>query len=171
MGLKRGFELDSYGIHIQGLSYAIHHFHYDFGDTFFKQYGSEILSKGTFSADVTLDKRETFIEATFLIQGIAKLVCDRSLDEFDYPMVINRKIIFKFGDENKEISEDVLMIHRHTDTLKLGQYLFEFIGLEVPMKKLHPRYKTEKEVEGIIFTSGQKNLIDPRWDALKKLKN
>ncbi len=171
MGLKGGFGLDPYSVHIQGLSYAIHHFHYDFGDAFFKQYGQGILEHGTFHADVSLDKRETFIEATFQIQGNARLVCDRSLDEYDQPMAITRKIIFKFGDEDKEISEDVLMIHRNTDTLKFGQYLFEFIGLEVPMKKLHPRFQDEQEAEGIVYTSGNEKGNDPRWDALKKLKN
>jgi uncharacterized protein len=171
LGLKGGFGLDPYSIHIQGLSYTIHHFHYDFGDAFFKQYGEGILSRGSFHADIALDKRETFIEATFQIKGNARLVCDRSLDEYDQPMNITRKIIFKFGDENKEISEDVLMIHRHTDTLKLGQYLFEFIGLEVPIKKLHPRFRDTEEDEGIVYTSGEKRGLDPRWDVLKKLKN
>lgn len=171
MGLKGGFGLDPYSVHIQGLSYAIHHFHYDFGDAFFKQYGAGILSHGTFHAEVALDKRETFIEATFQIEGHARLVCDRSLDEYDQPMNIQRKIIFKFGDEDKEISEDVLMIQRNTDTLKLGQYLFEFIGLEVPMKKLHPRFHDEEQSEGIIYSSGEEKGTDPRWDVLKKLKN
>ncbi|MFN3839628.1 MAG: YceD family protein [Cyclobacteriaceae bacterium] len=171
MGLKGGFGLDPYSVHIQGLSYIIHHFHYDLDDAFFKQYGQGVLSQGAFQADVTLDKRETFIEATFQIQGNARLVCDRSLDEYDQPMRINRKIIFKFGDENKEISDDLLMIHRNTDTLKLGHYLFEFIGLELPMKKLHPRFSNEEESEGIVYTSGNQQGDDPRWDVLKKLKN
>ncbi len=171
MGLKGGFGLDPYSVHIQGLSYTVHHFHYDLGDAFFKRFGEGILSQGVFQADVALNKRETFIEATFQIQGTARLVCDRSLDEYDQPMTINRKVLFKFGDENKEISEDVLMIPRNTDTLKLGQYLFEFIGLEVPMKKLHPRFQNEEESEGIVYTSGSEPGGDPRWDVLKKLMN
>lgn len=163
--------MDSYSVHIQGLSCTTHRFQYDFGDAFFSRYGAGLLSKGLFHAEVTLDKRETFIEATFQMKGTVKLICDRSLDEFDHPMNIDRKIIFKFGNENKEISEDVLMIHRHTDTLHLGQYMFEFIGLAVPMKRLHPRYQAEDEPEGIIFTSGeQKEETDPRWEALRKLK-
>ena len=75
------------------------------------------------------------------------------------------------------------MINRDSESLELGQYIFEFIALEVPMKKLHPRYRDEEdeddESEGkIIYTSkpendkdsGDGDSIDPRWEILKKLK-
>jgi uncharacterized metal-binding protein YceD (DUF177 family) len=72
------------------------------------------------------------------------------------------------------------MIHRDSDSLELGQYIYEFINLEVPMKKLHPRYAGEEDDDSegkIIYSSGdQKGAdengedIDPRWEKLKKLK-
>ena len=164
--------METYNVHIQGLSNNVHHFQYNLGDAFLRHYGKGILSEGTFKADVTLDKRETFIEATFTITGTAKLECDRSLDLFDYPMEIDRKIIFKFGNEDKEMSDDVMMIHRNTDTLRLGHYLFEFIGLAIPMKKLHPRFKQDEETDEIVYSSDEnekKEEIDPRWEILKKL--
>jgi uncharacterized metal-binding protein YceD (DUF177 family) len=72
------------------------------------------------------------------------------------------------------------MIHRDSDTLELGQYMYEFINLAIPMKKLHPRYQDEvedgEEVK-LIYSSGTTSTdaesdedIDPRWDKLKKLK-
>jgi uncharacterized metal-binding protein YceD (DUF177 family) len=55
--------------------------------------------------------------------------------------------------------------------------MYEFIALEIPIKKLHPRFEDETEdgTEGkIIYTSstGQpdEETIDPRWEKLKKLK-
>jgi uncharacterized metal-binding protein YceD (DUF177 family) len=73
------------------------------------------------------------------------------------------------------------MIHRDSDHLELGQYIYEFIGLAIPMKKLHPRYEGELDLEDesegkIIYTSGSDSGdegdedIDPRWEQLKKLK-
>ena len=172
--------LRAYRVNIVGLSNKVHQFDYEIGEEFFAHYGKGLVSEGSFHADVTLDKRETFIEARFLITGTATLVCDRSLDPFKQPMKIDKKIVFKYGDADEELSDEIIMIHRDADSLELGQYMYEFIGLEVPIKKLHPRYKDEPEnadeTEGkIIYTSAssenkKEDDIDPRWEKLKKLK-
>ena len=166
--------MERYRINILGLSLNVHHFEYELGKDFLKKYDTGLVSEGSFKADVALDKRETFLETNFKITGSVRLVCDRSLDEFDYPIDVSSKIIFKYGDEDKEISEDVMMIHRGTETLELGKFMYEFIALAIPMKKLHPRFKDESDEEGgIIYTSEtgeeKKEEIDPRWEMLKKL--
>jgi uncharacterized protein len=162
--------VDLYRVHIQGLSNTIHHFQYQFGDEFFRHYGTALVEKGRFRADIALDKHETFIEATFRLEGTVELICDRSLDEFDYPMEISRKIIFKFGDTDQEVNEEIQMIAWGTESLELGQLMYEFIGLEVPLKKLHPRYQNDNEPDGIIYSTSNPE-TDTRWDILKGLKN
>lgn len=173
--------MERYRIHILGLSINIHHFQFDVDNEFFKKYGTGLVSNGNFTVELTLDKRETFLEATFAIKGSTKLTCDRSLDEFDFEISKISKLIFKFGDEDLEISEDVIMIHRGTETLELGQYIYEFIALAIPMKKLHPRFKEENDATEddeeikLIYTSESSaestdgTQTDPRWDILKKL--
>jgi uncharacterized metal-binding protein YceD (DUF177 family) len=171
--------MERYRIHILGLSINIHRFQFEVGHEFFKKYGTGLVSDGNFNVDLTLDKRETFLEATFAIKGSTKLICDRSLDEFDFQIDKSAKLIFKFGDEDVEISEDVVMIHRGTETLEIGQYIYEFIALAVPMKKLHPRFKEENNDDSdeevkLIYKSeatdeATDDQTDPRWDILKKL--
>jgi uncharacterized metal-binding protein YceD (DUF177 family) len=165
--------MERYRVNLLGLSHSIHHFEYDLGPEFLKKYDSGLVSEGSFKAQVAIDKRETFLDVSFAIQGSVKLICDRSLDEFDHPIDLSSKIIFKYGDEDKEISEDVMMIHRGTESLELGKFIYEFIALSIPMKKLHPRFKDESDEEGgIIYTSDpeeKKEEIDPRWEMLKKL--
>lgn len=164
--------MESYRVNIQGLSNKIHHFDFGLGDEFFKKYGTGLVSEGNLTANVSLDKHETFIEAAFKITGTVMLVCDRSLDTFDYPIEMERKIVFKFGHQDKEITDEVLMIDFNTESLELGQLMYEFIGLSVPMKKLHPRFAGEDEREGIVYTSDPENEadeVDPRWEILKKL--
>jgi uncharacterized metal-binding protein YceD (DUF177 family) len=170
----------SYTVHIVGLSKTTHPFEFEVGNEFFSQYGTGLISEGTLKAEVVLDKRETFIEAGFTITGSVRLICDRSLDGFDYPIRAEKKLVFKYGDSDQELSDEIIMIHRDTDRLDLGQYIFEFIALEVPIKKLHPRFSDEEEEEAgegkIIYTSkpsGEDDNgedIDPRWEILKKLK-
>jgi uncharacterized metal-binding protein YceD (DUF177 family) len=175
------FEMNAFKINIIGLSHSQHQFEYHIGEDFFRHYGDRTVSEGELDVVVTLDKRETMIETRFEIKGTVKLICDRSLDPFQYPLKINKHVIFKFGDKDEELSDEIIMIHRDSDSIELGQYIFEFITLAVPMKKLHPRYEGEldldDESEGkIIYTSGDDSPgdddenIDPRWEQLKKLK-
>jgi uncharacterized protein len=172
--------MERYHIHILGLSYNVHHFRFEIGKEFFKKYGTGLVNDGNFVVDVALDKRETFLEAVFSIKGTTKLICDRSLDEFDFLIDQTSKIIFKYGDEDREISEDVMLIHRGTETLELGQFIYEFIALAIPMKKLHPRFAETnnsevEEEDKLIYSSTstdepkQEDQIDPRWEILKKL--
>jgi len=177
--------VDTYRVNIVGLSSKIHHFEYEFGDEFFQRYGGELISKGSFIAKVTIDKHETFLEVDFNITGTAQLICDRSLEAFDYPIQIQKMVVFKFGDEDREITEEIMLIHRDTVSLELGQFMYEFISLEVPIKKLHPRFIEDEETEDdenesgkIVYSSSsidqddkkEDDDIDPRWEKLKKLK-
>lgn len=171
--------MNLFGVNILGLSLAVHEFDFELDNRFFKQYGSEMITEGKLKATVSLNKHETFIETDFRIEGSVVLTCDRSLDEFDFQININQKLMYKYGDEDKEISEEVMMINRDTATLDLGQPMFEYIILAVPIKKLHPRFIEEEDdnEEGkIIYSSATKDeesdegVVDPRWEALKKLK-
>jgi uncharacterized metal-binding protein YceD (DUF177 family) len=110
------------------------------------------------------------------IEGTVTLTCDRSLELFDYPIEEDRQIIFKYGDQEMELDHQMVMITNETQRIDVGQYIFEFIGLAVPMKKLHPRYEQEAEFGTLVYSSGDESPdkdqpeSDPRWGALKKLK-
>lgn len=173
--------MGAYGVNIIGLSNKAHQFQYEVGEVFFRQYGTDLINNGQFHVDVELNKHETFIEADFKIKGTATLICDRSLEPFDYPIKSKHKLLFKFGEADQEISDEIIMINRETATLELGQYIYEFIALAVPMKKLHPRFEAEEneqenEAGKIVYTSESKEEpkedepTDPRWNILKKLK-
>ena len=167
-------------VNLQGLSQKAHRFEYAFGDEFFGLYGNSLLDGGQFEAEVTLDKRETLIEGGFSIRGHARLVCDRSLEPFDFPMDIRKKILFKYGEEEKELSEEIVLITREQAFLDLGQSLYELITVNLPMKRLHPRFNeegTDHEDIRLVYSSPPDDTdnkedepIDPRWEKLKKLK-
>ena len=170
----------AYSINIIGLSNKQHQFDYEFGDEFFRKYGSDLVSEGSFRVDLMLDKRETFLEAEFKIKGTAKLVCDRSLENFDYPIEETYKMVFKYGDQDEEITDEIMIIHRDTVALEMGQFIYEFISLAIPLKKLHPRFQDEEDDDNpegkIVYSSEEpseqksEEEIDPRWNILKKLK-
>jgi uncharacterized protein len=62
----------------------------------------------------------------------------------------------KYGEEDREIDDEIEMISRNRQGINVGQYIYEFIATSIPMKKLHPRYSEEeaKEVgDKLIYTS------------------
>lgn len=162
----------------------MHNYQFEISDSFFELFENEILNKGSLSVSVLLQKSDSMIQMDFALEGTIELTCDRSLDLFDQPLSFESKMIFKFGDEEKELSEDVMVILKDTQTINIADLLFEFIGLETPMKKLHPRFQDEEsddEEEGAIVYSStfdtpaseeqKEEDVDPRWAALKDLKN
>lgn len=176
----------SFGIEILKLENGRNHFEFDIESSFFEDFKDSFLEKGKLKASLTLDNSETMIQANFVINGYVELICDRSLENFDYQISINENLIFKFGDEFSELTEEILTIPRNLQTLNVAQYIYEFIGLAVPMKKLHPRFIEDEDknpdLEGILIyttksgkdeedsdTESTKD-IDPRWDILNKLK-
>lgn len=115
------------------------------------------------------------ITLTMKIKGAIELECDRSLEKFDYPISVEKENIYKYGDEEKELSEDVFVITKNQQEINISTFLYESISLEIPMKKLHPKFENETDSDEIIYVSKlddkqEDKEPDPRWAALKKLK-
>jgi len=142
---------------------------------------------------VLMDKGANLIEMNFLITGEVKLTCDRSLEEYFEHLEITEKILFKYGEVEEEVNEEVYIITRDTSKINVAQFIYEFILLGLPAKKIHPDHRTEFdeedfEAEGTYaYIDGdydndsdeessadqdqKEEIADPRWELLKKLKN
>jgi uncharacterized metal-binding protein YceD (DUF177 family) len=166
--------LKEFLINIASLRNETYEFQFHIDKTFFENFGKELVEDGNLDVRLTLTKHESFLETTFKIAGSVKLICDRSLDEFDYPLDLSNPVIFKFAEEAEEISEEVIHLRRDADVLNAGQYIYDMIGSALPLKRLHPRFKEDEENEEgkIIYSSStqKEETIDPRWEKLKKLK-
>jgi len=117
---------------------------------------------------------------SFFITGSIELICDRSLKKFDFPLNFEKELILKYGNEESELTDEIEMIHWDAQSVNVAQYIYEFIGLEIPMRKLHPSLNTDIEDKGneLIYSTNnlgenpdKKEKYDPRWDDLKEFKN
>jgi uncharacterized protein len=177
--------LKEFNIEIFRLSDGKQSLSYEIKDSFFASFEDSFLEKGNLKVEVILDKSERMILSEFTIKGSVELICDRSLEAFNYEIDTHQSLVFKFGEEYMELSEDVIMIPEDLQKLNLSQYIYEFIGLSIPMKKLHPKYKDDEEDDDesetkLIYRSeddsnknkkGDTEETDPRWNKLKDLKN
>lgn len=169
-----------YDLPIFKLALGQHRFEYELGPDFFALFEQPIC-EGQLHAVVDLNKTERVMTLDFHITGTVQLVCDRSLDEFDQPLDLQEQLLVRFGDEAKELDDNVMQITPDTQVLPLAQHLYDYIGLALPMKKLHPRFQNEDDDNPdaetkLIFTTRSTDdepdddePADPRWAALKNL--
>jgi uncharacterized metal-binding protein YceD (DUF177 family) len=154
---------------------------------------NELLDEGILTVRVLMDKGANLIEMNFLITGKVKLTCDRSLEEYFEHLEITERILFKYGEVEEEVNEEVYIITRDTSKINVAQFIYEFILLGLPAKKIHPDHRTEfdeedfeaegtyayidgdydnaSEEESSADQDQKKEIADPRWELLKKLKN
>ncbi|UFH55300.1 DUF177 domain-containing protein [Spirosoma sp. KNUC1025] len=177
--------LRAYDINIVGLENKRYEYDFTSDDAFFAALEQDLIAKGTIQTHLVLDKSETMIRLDFHSTGSVEQICDRSLDEYDEPVDTRQTMLLKFGDHNEELSDEIELIERNTATINVARYIFEFISLSLPMKRLHPRFREEDESDDetengkVVYRSdaepgddeaGQSN-VDPRWAALRKLNN
>ncbi len=136
--------LNTFKIDIFHLENKQHLHEFEGNDSFFEQLEQQLISKGHFKATVSLDKSETMIQMIYKIVGSVELTCDRSLDLFDFQVNITQKMILKFSDHNEEITDELALIDRNSQYINVAQDIFDFIGLRIPIKKLHPRFVKEE---------------------------
>src|SRR5690606_25759469 len=121
--------------------------------------------------------------ANFDIQGTIKLTCDVCLSTFDSPVHIKERALVKFIDEDwNEDTEEVVTLSKNDYEMDIAPLLYEYINLAVP-----PYTKCSVNGNGISCDPDMLNMIseqpdnsneveeeqalDPRWEALKKIKN
>lgn len=179
-------EQSQYNIDIYGLEDKSYEFDYELGPDFFEEIPQELIQKGNFKVHLVLEKSSTMLQLRFTIQGSAELTCDRSLEVFDEPVDTEGKMILKFGDHEEEITEEISIINRNRTRINVASYIFEMIALALPMKKIHPdlreQYQGDDEesaAEMLVYSSENREnenpetengKVDPRWEALNKLK-
>lgn len=177
--------LREYDINIVGLENKRYEYDFESGDAFFSALEQELIRRGQVQTHLVLDKSETMIRLDFHLVGTVEQTCDRSLDEYEEPVETRQTLLLKFGDHNEELSDEIELIERNTATINVARYIFEFISLSLPMKRLHPRFRNEEEQDDeddesnvkLIYSSGpdpdeegdDQSATDPRWAALRKL--
>ena len=163
--------LRSFDIKIQSLSNNEHSFQFDFNQELFDYFSNENEIKNTSGiCKIILLKSDLMLNIKFSINGKTDLICDRTLKKFTYELNSNKKMLFKFGDEDQELSDEMVIIDRNKSKINFGKFIYEFFILEIPVKRLHPSVKNEDNIDNFVFSTKKTNDIDPRLDPLNKLK-
>jgi len=163
-------------INISNLSEGIHEYRFEAESS---KIGLDERFSGTIKIEATLDKsnRQVFLDAK--IQAEGSFFCDRCLDNFHQELNTAYSMVYVQGarstiDLNKE--EEIQVFTADTNYIDLDDDVRQYILLTIPQKLL-----CRDDCQGFCPTCGaNKNIanctcdaqvIDSRWDALKKLSH
>ncbi len=140
--------------------------------------GEVSLQSGTIHID--FNRTTHFIQVQLALDISVVLTCDRSLDEYPYQVKTEYQVLFKQEQVEESIDQQTAIrnIDHASKQINIEQDVLDTILVNVPTKKLHPRFLDEdgNPKESFSQTFGEssdendEDYVDPRWEALKALK-
>lgn len=188
-------KFDSYKIDLKGMRQDILEQEYLLDNKFFVDIDGEDIQKGKVKVLLTVTKIDGMYNFAFQFNGTIIIPCDRCLDDMDLPIESNSRLIVKLGQDYSEESDEIVVIPEKEGVINIAWFLYEFIALTIPIKHVHAPGKCNKqmssklkkhtaksmddedsfemeEADNIIVTDEDpEEKTDPRWDALKGLKD
>jgi uncharacterized metal-binding protein YceD (DUF177 family) len=173
-------KLNEYNIAFKGLKDGIHHYHYKVDQPFFEHIENSFVEKGDFEVDVTLHKKPQMLQLDFSINGEVQTICDNCLGDLTLPVSNKCTLYVKFGIMYDEPSEEIIVLPHEEYEFNIAQLIYEYIVVSLPLRSVHEENKCDPDmIKTIGDYSGEKKeknkdndkATDPRWDALKKLKD
>ena len=174
---------NQYIIPLDGLEEREYSFGFKADDAFFQSYESGEIKGGEVDVKVNLLKKKTSLLLNFDLSGTVKLTCDRCLELYNQPIEINDEILVNYGDEtNFDTNSDAVTLSRDANSIDVSSFIYEYSHFALPIAHYHPedadgnptcdqkmidlidKYKVEE-------TEKTEDAIDPRWEALRELKN
>jgi len=169
---------------------------YLLNNQFFTNIGGEDIQKGKIHTRLKISKKGGAFDLSFTFSGVVSVPCDRCLDEMDLPVETSAHLVVKLGKDYSEESDEIVVIPESEGIINLSWFLYEFIALAIPIKHVHAPGKCNKQMtsklkkhlaksddddpsfgsddmEDVIITDDdqeEEEKTDPRWDALKGLK-
>ncbi|QZE13806.1 DUF177 domain-containing protein [Halosquirtibacter laminarini] len=181
-------QLSTYKILFSGLKEGIHEFEFTLDDCFFSFYKEGEILGGDVACRVILEKRTSLMTLTIQVNGDARVVCDRCLEEYNQNIKNEVSLFVKFGDPKTNMDDDIIYVDPDEYELELSQYLYEFTSLALPFRHVHPEDEqgnsmcNPEMLERLDCYSGdfddsyeedeveeEEEVIDPRWNELKKI--
>jgi uncharacterized metal-binding protein YceD (DUF177 family) len=173
-------ELKAFILSFAGLKQGKHQFKYEVDNTFFENFGFEEFNSSSILIEAELDKRNTIMDLSLSATGSVNINCDVTNEPFDLDIDTSMDLVIKFGEAFNDDNEELLILSHGDYEFNISQYVYEMLVLSIPQKRVHPGVEDgsldsdvlDKLNELSVSDPEENNSkeIDPRWEALKKLK-
>lgn len=166
-------------IQFSGLKSGIYSYDFMLDNSFFSEWKNEKILGGEVVFNVKMEKKERLLIFFFNFSGKVQTKCDRCLGEMEWPVEGEQTLYVKFSDTEQSDEEDVVFLPEKESKIDLGQWMYEYVAVEMPIQCIHPDDEEGNPLcdpEMLKFMTPVENEsknseTDPRWDALKALKD
>lgn len=162
--------LKEFEIPFVGLKEGVHDYSFEIDEKFFESFDYSEIEKGKVHADLNLERKERMLILDFMIKGFVIIPCDRCLDDLEYPVEKNARLIIKFGHEFIEETEEIFIIPETESHIDISGFIYEYIILSLPIKRVHQEDKACDQTTIEKINQHVSPSEDPRWEALKDLR-
>lgn len=168
---------DKYNVDLKGMKASSLDMEFDLDNAFFADIDGEEFQKGTVKAKVVVKKGRDIFDFSFALTGTVVVPCDRCLDDLEIEVDTVNTLRVKLGDSYAD-EGDIVIIPEQEGDLNIAWYLYEFIVLALPLKRVHAPGKCNHEMTGrlkkhsaeAVGDEGEEMQVDPRWAGLKDIQ-
>ena len=169
---------DKYNVDLKGMRVASLELEFDLDNVFFADIDGEEFQKGAVKAKVVVSKNRDVFDFSFALAGMVVVPCDRCLDDLTMEVDTENTLRVKLGDSYAD-EGDIVIVPENEGDLNIAWYLYEFIALALPMKRVHAPGKCNHEMTGRLkkhsagadeAEESDDTQIDPRWAGLKDIQ-
>jgi len=172
----------NYDIAFVGLKPGIHEFEYEISDRFFTDYQAQEFTNCIAHVKLSLDKKNGFMLLKFEVGGKLEVTCDRCGNDLPLDLWDEFNIVVKMVDDPDVMNEqeedpDVHYISKNESHLHVGDLIFEFINLAIPMQRMCLPENMggphcNKEVLAMLtkLDAGNNKPENPLWKGLEQFK-
>jgi uncharacterized metal-binding protein YceD (DUF177 family) len=158
---------------------------YELDDTYFSALSDAEIKGGSLHVSGSIRKTVGFFELLFDISGTVRIPCDRCLDDMNQPIETQLRLVAKLVSsdmiaEGKRTTDDddIVTVDESEGILDLSWFIYETIALAVPIQHVHQPGDCNDAMMRVLdehsaarsSDADAKKEIDPRWEALLKLK-
>ncbi len=136
-------------IDIKGLSLGEHSYDFKVDGSFFEAYENDTISNADLNVTAKVNKSPGWIKLDLEIAGNVTVQCDRCLADLVMPVHISAPFTVKFSSvisDEQEYGEDVIMLDSNDAELDLSQIIYDYVCLNLPLKKVHQDGECDKEM-------------------------
>ena len=169
--------LERFKIDLKGFADDVTTLEFDLDKDFFDALDQTEVEGGALHVSLSIRKASGFFELLFHTVGTVDILCDRCLDLMQQPIETDNRLKVRFGIADPE-DDDTVTVDENEGILDTSWLIYEFVALAIPIQHVHATGKcnpamTKALEELSADRSGDEEStgdIDPRWDALKRLK-
>lgn len=168
-----------YIIQFGGLPVGLHDFTFEVNDAFFKTIENSEINTASVQVEARLTKQNNLLQVHFEIYGTVGMDCDRCLKNFGFPIDAEENLVIKHGNPD-ESTDEILVIPEGQEEFDVSQYLYEYIVLALPARRVPCEIDPEEFVCDQETLNKLNDLLtgppkeeeqnNPMWEQLNKIK-